>query len=209
MEVFRLKSQFLATISHELRTPMNAIIGFSQLLLRPKCGTISKQQKDMLERILNNGKNLLMLVNEVLDYSKLQAGKLELKLEVQCFQHFYFFFTLIRTDFKLTGVYFPETFTMVDHSLFKIYQKVIKALNEFVKSNGEPENPKLIKLKNLILQYYNADENSKGILFSTTRESTVALESWIQECEELKCILTPKRLVGTADGKNCKVFILD
>ena len=82
MEVFRLKSQFLATISHELRTPMNAIIGFSQLLLRPKCGTISKQQKDMLERILNNGKNLLMLVNEVLDYSKLQAGKLELKLEV-------------------------------------------------------------------------------------------------------------------------------
>ncbi|MEO0837488.1 MAG: ATP-binding protein [Cyanobacteria bacterium J06643_5] len=82
MEVFRLKSQFLATISHELRTPMNAIIGFSQLLLRPKCGTISKQQKDMLERILNNGKNLLMLVNEVLDYSKLQAGKLELKPEV-------------------------------------------------------------------------------------------------------------------------------
>lgn len=82
MEVFRLKSQFLATISHELRTPMNAIIGFSQLLLRPKCGTISHQQKDMLERILNNGKNLLMLVNEVLDYSKLQAGKLELKPEL-------------------------------------------------------------------------------------------------------------------------------
>lgn len=82
LEVFQLKSQFLATISHELRTPMNAIIGFSQLLLRPKCGTISKQQKDMLERILNNGKNLLMLVNEVLDYSKLQAGKLELKPEI-------------------------------------------------------------------------------------------------------------------------------
>ncbi|MDY6899308.1 MAG: ATP-binding protein, partial [Cyanobacteriota bacterium] len=83
MEVFRLKSQFLATISHELRTPMNAIIGFSQLLLRAKCGTtISKQQKDMLERILNNGKNLLTLVNEVLDYSKLQAGKLELKPEL-------------------------------------------------------------------------------------------------------------------------------
>lgn len=81
MELFRLKSQFLATISHELRTPMNAIIGFSQLLLRPKCGTISQQQKDMLERILNNGKNLLMLVNEVLDYSKLQAGKLDLKPE--------------------------------------------------------------------------------------------------------------------------------
>ncbi|MBV6623964.1 MAG: response regulator [Rivularia sp. (in: Bacteria)] len=80
-EVFELKSQFLATISHELRTPMNAIIGFSQLLLRPKCGIISKSQKDMVERILNNGKNLLMLLNEVLDYSKLQAEKLELKPE--------------------------------------------------------------------------------------------------------------------------------
>lgn len=82
IEVLQLKSQFLATISHELRTPMNAIIGFSQLLLRPKCGIISKPQKDMVERILNNGKNLLMLLNEVLDYSKLQAGKLDLKLEV-------------------------------------------------------------------------------------------------------------------------------
>ena len=81
-EVLQLKSQFLATISHELRTPMNAIIGFSQLLLRPKCGIISKQQKDMVERILNNAKNLLMLINEVLDYSKLQAGKLDLKPEI-------------------------------------------------------------------------------------------------------------------------------
>ncbi|MEO1427957.1 MAG: ATP-binding protein [Cyanobacteria bacterium J06633_8] len=80
-EVFELKSQFLATISHELRTPMNAIIGFSQLLLRPKCGIISKPHKDMVERILNNGKNLLMLLNEILDYSKLQAEKLELKPE--------------------------------------------------------------------------------------------------------------------------------
>ena len=82
IEVLQLKSQFLATISHELRTPMNAIIGFSQLLLRPKCGIISQQQKDMVERILNNGKNLLMLVNEILDFSKLQAGKFDLKPEI-------------------------------------------------------------------------------------------------------------------------------
>lgn len=82
IELLQLKSQFLVTISHELRTPMNAIIGFSQLLLRPKCGIITKPQKDMVERILNNGKNLLMLVNEILDYSKLQAGKLDLKPKV-------------------------------------------------------------------------------------------------------------------------------
>ncbi|BAY33392.1 response regulator receiver sensor signal transduction histidine kinase [Nostoc carneum NIES-2107] len=81
LEASRLKSQFLATISHELRTPMNAIIGFSQILLRPKFGQLTNQQKDMVERILNNGKHLLMLLNEVLDFSKLEAGRFELKPE--------------------------------------------------------------------------------------------------------------------------------
>ncbi|MBD2450467.1 response regulator [Nostoc sp. FACHB-152] len=82
LEASRLKSQFLATMSHELRTPMNAIIGFSQILLRPKFGQLTDQQKDMVERILNNGKHLLMLLNEVLDFSKLEAGRLELKAEL-------------------------------------------------------------------------------------------------------------------------------
>lgn len=82
LEASRLKSQFLATISHELRTPMNAIIGFSQVLLRPKFGQLTNQQTDMVERILNNGKHLLMLLNEVLDFSKLESGRLELKPEI-------------------------------------------------------------------------------------------------------------------------------
>ncbi|MBK1986159.1 response regulator [Sphaerospermopsis aphanizomenoides BCCUSP55] len=82
LEASRLKSKFLATISHELRTPMNAIIGFSQILLRPKFGNLTNQQADMVERILNNGKHLLMLLNEVLDFSKLESGKLELKPEI-------------------------------------------------------------------------------------------------------------------------------
>jgi signal transduction histidine kinase len=81
-EASLLKSHFLATMSHELRTPMNAIIGFSQLLLRPKFGQLTQQQADMIERILNNGKHLLMLLNEVLDFSKLEAGRLDLKAEI-------------------------------------------------------------------------------------------------------------------------------
>lgn len=82
LEASRLKSQFLATISHELRTPMNAIIGFAQILLRPKFGQLTHQQADMVERILNNGKHLLMLVNEVLDFSKLEEGRLALEPEL-------------------------------------------------------------------------------------------------------------------------------
>ncbi len=79
LEAAQLKSQFLATMSHELRTPMNAIIGFSQLLLRQN--QMSQQQSDMVNRILNNGKNLLALINDILDLSKIEAGRLELKPE--------------------------------------------------------------------------------------------------------------------------------
>ena len=81
MEAARLKSQFLATMSHELRTPMNAIIGFSQLLLRQRQSQLTAHQEDMMERILNNGKHLLTLINEILDLSKIEAGRLELQLE--------------------------------------------------------------------------------------------------------------------------------
>ena len=80
LELSRLKSQFLATMSHELRTPMNAIMGFSQMLMLDRYGSLTAQQKDMVERIFNNGQNLLTMLNEVLDFSKIEAGYLELDL---------------------------------------------------------------------------------------------------------------------------------
>ncbi len=80
LEAARLKSQFLATMSHELRTPMNSIIGFSQLLLRRQ-SSLTPKQIDMMQRILNNGKNLLILIDEILDLSKIEAGRLDLKIE--------------------------------------------------------------------------------------------------------------------------------
>ncbi|MFN9840422.1 MAG: sensor histidine kinase, partial [Pseudanabaena sp.] len=77
LEATQLKSQFLANMSHELRTPMNAIIGFSQVLLRQRRDPLSTSQVDMIERILRNGKNLLDLINDILDLSKIEAGKME------------------------------------------------------------------------------------------------------------------------------------
>ena len=77
LEATQLKSQFLANMSHELRTPMNAIIGFSQVLLRQRRDALSLGQVDMVERILRNGKNLLDLINDILDLSKIEAGKME------------------------------------------------------------------------------------------------------------------------------------
>jgi len=81
LEAARLKSQFVATMSHELRTPMNAVIGFAQVLLRQRTAPLGTSQVEMVERILNNGKNLLALINDILDFSKIEVGRLSLQSE--------------------------------------------------------------------------------------------------------------------------------
>ena len=80
-EATEAKSTFLAHMSHELRTPLNAIIGFSDLLLDEVPGKINDEQKQCLKDILNSGRNLLDLINDVLDLSKVEAGKMEPRLE--------------------------------------------------------------------------------------------------------------------------------
>jgi signal transduction histidine kinase len=79
-EANRLKSEFLASISHELRTPMNSIIGFSETLLSGIYGTMDEKVGNRIERILRNGRNLLALIDDLLDISKIEAGKLELTI---------------------------------------------------------------------------------------------------------------------------------
>lgn len=74
----KLKSQFLATMSHELRTPLNAVIGYSQLQLAGMAGEMTPEQTEFQERILVNAQHLLQLINEVLDISKIEAGRMEL-----------------------------------------------------------------------------------------------------------------------------------
>jgi signal transduction histidine kinase len=78
LEASETKSKFLATMSHELRTPLNAIMAFSQMLQRKNKGNFSSSQVDMIERIHGNGKNLLALINDILDLSKIEAGGLKL-----------------------------------------------------------------------------------------------------------------------------------
>ena len=75
----RHKSEFLASMSHELRTPLNAVIGFSEVLLERMFGDINERQEEYLRDIHGSGKHLLELLNEILDLSKVEAGRMELE----------------------------------------------------------------------------------------------------------------------------------
>ena len=77
----RLKSEFLASMSHELRTPLNAIIGFSDLLAEQIAGALSSKQQRFVNHIQQGARHLLALINDILDLSKVEAGRLELSRE--------------------------------------------------------------------------------------------------------------------------------
>jgi signal transduction histidine kinase len=75
----RAKSEFLANMSHELRTPLNHIIGFTELIVDKRLGDLNAKQNKFLTNVLQSGQHLLSLVNDILDISKVEAGKLDLQ----------------------------------------------------------------------------------------------------------------------------------
>jgi hypothetical protein len=77
----RAKSEFIANMSHELRTPLNSVIGFSDVLYSENFGTLNETQKRYITNVSTNGKKLLELINEILDFSKVESGKMGLEIE--------------------------------------------------------------------------------------------------------------------------------
>ncbi len=81
----QFKDEFMANMSHELRTPLNSIIGFSEVLIDGLTGDLNDEQKEFIENILSSGQHLLLLINDILDLSKIRSGQMELHAEeVDC-----------------------------------------------------------------------------------------------------------------------------
>jgi signal transduction histidine kinase/DNA-binding response OmpR family regulator len=83
----RFKDQFLSTMSHELRTPLNAVLGFSELLTDSRYGPLTERQARYVNHIHSSGQHLLRLINDILDLSKIEAGRLQLNIECVAVDH--------------------------------------------------------------------------------------------------------------------------
>jgi PAS domain S-box-containing protein len=138
----RMKSEFLANMSHELRTPLNAIIGFSEVLKDGLIGDISDQQRGFIGDIFNSGKHLLSLINDILDLSKVEAGKMMLDLEpVEVSSLFANSLSIVREKAGARNVRLrmdaPEQLGPIETDARKLKQIVYNLLSNAVKFSNE------------------------------------------------------------------------
>ncbi len=138
----RHKSEFLANMSHELRTPLNAIIGFSEVLADGFFGDVNEKQTEYLHDILESGRHLLSLINDILDLSKIEAGRME--LEVDTFdlrQAVDNAVTLVRERASRRGVRLDQAvdrgLTTVQADERKVKQVVLNLLSNALKFTAE------------------------------------------------------------------------
>jgi PAS domain S-box-containing protein len=134
----RMKSEFLANMSHELRTPLNAIIGFSEVLKDGLLGDLTDQQRVFIANIFGSGRHLLSLINDILDLSKVEAGKMTLDLEaVQVASLFVNGLSIIREKAAARhiqlGMDAPDALGSIQADARKVKQIVYNLLSNAVK----------------------------------------------------------------------------
>ncbi|MEA2762177.1 MAG: hypothetical protein QOD47_1461 [Gemmatimonadaceae bacterium] len=141
-EASRMKSEFLANMSHELRTPLNAIIGFSEVLVDGLLGEMTDQQRGFIGDIFSSGKHLLSLINDILDLSKVEAGKMTLDLEpVQVSGLFANSLSIIREKAAARNIQLtmdaPDELGTIRSDARKVKQIVYNLLSNAVKFTSE------------------------------------------------------------------------
>lgn len=157
-EAVRIKSEFLATMSHELRTPLNAIIGYSEIVEAGMAGEITPKTSDFQKRILVNASHLLNLINDILDLSKIEAGRIELLSEPFSVH-----------DLLRTVIY--QTKALADHKGLNLITEVDPGFAETVIGDSDRLKQVLINLVSNAIKF-----TDKGDVRVHIR--AVGIESW-------------------------------
>jgi len=137
-----LRSTFLANMSHELRTPLNSIIGYTDLLLDRVDGDITEEQDKSLTKVHNNAKNLLTLINDILDMSRIESGRVELDLRAVDLQDIiqkavYALEPLINKKGLIIDIDFDERLPLAYADLDRVRQVVTNLLHNAIKFTSE------------------------------------------------------------------------
>ncbi len=174
IEANRVKTEFLATMSHELRTPLTAIIGFSELLLEGVMGELSAEQRDSLREVLNNGTSLLDLINNLLDFVKVESGKMGLHHQP---------FTL------------PDLVERLRRSLWPLIQRKQQDLQVILPDHLPPINADEKRIQQVMLNLF-----SNAIKF-TPEQGVIRVEVEHHECFERLPDMVQRRLGGSTKPK--------
>ncbi|HUD71152.1 MAG TPA: ATP-binding protein [Dongiaceae bacterium] len=163
-----LKSEFLANMSHELRTPLNAIIGFSELLLDPGFGSLNDDQRGYAGDIHSSGRHLLALINDILDLSKIEAGKMRLTREVfEIGAVVEEAMALLRVEAARKGLDLlsrvPEPWTALDADRSKVKQILSNLLSNAVKFTPQGGRVTLSALRAGSMLHLEVEDTGIGI----------------------------------------------
>jgi two-component system, cell cycle sensor histidine kinase PleC len=140
--VARVKSEFLANMSHELRTPLNSINGFSEVLYDETFGPLNEKQKKYVNNVLTSGKHLLLLINQILDMAKVEAGKMKLTLSSLQIQSLLHEISLLVADMvdkkKLQmSLEIPEDLSNIEADELRVKEIIFNLLSNAIKFTPE------------------------------------------------------------------------
>lgn len=179
-EVERLQSEFLATVSHELRTPLNSILGFAKLLLNQTVGPLNQIQQTDISYIYDSAQHLLSLVNDILDLSKIKAGKIRLDME------------WLTVEEIIVGV-MASTYILIDDKPIELKEEI------------EPRLPRIYVDRGRIRQVV-INLLSNAAKFTEAGRITLRIYRTIKEDQEFICFSVSDTGIGIAEEDMAKVF---